>query len=69
MMKKYLSTHYVLFTLNIAFNSYHKPVVLTILKKEKQRCRIKLPLLTYSDSDHKVTFKLTNMVTWCLELT
>ena len=35
------------------------------LKKEKQRCRIKLPLLTYSD--HKVTFtnpKLTNKVSW-----
>ena len=29
-------------------------------------------MLTYSDSDHKVTFtnpKLTNMVTWCLEST
>ena len=29
-------------------------------------------VLTNSDSDHKVTFtnpKLTNMVTWCLELT
>ena len=55
-----------LITIKVCRKKQSKPVVLPVMwSSVKQRLRIQLPLLTYSD--HKVTFtnpKLTNKVTW-----